>query len=466
MKNIGFLIFIGISCFALSVGCKKEFLNAKPNTDIVQPITIEELASMLSNAEVMNSTGCLGILASDEYRFRSDAIWSSARTATERNSYIWTVDLYEGELSPHWDIPYSAIFYANYVLKSLLKIEEKSTSGKEWRNLKGWALFVRAFAYYELVNNFAATYDSSTSSIDLGVPLRFDPSIDELMPRSNVSQTYTRILFDLTEAASLLNRDLPIGRNAPSKVAAHALFSRIYLTMRNYQKAELHADSCLLVNNKLIDYNTLNKTSLSPFPLNHDEQIYAKSATNVVTYSTVNNTTIQIAQDLIDLYEAYDLRLSIFFSKQLDGTYNMKRGYNGSSGIYPFVGLATDEVYLIKAECLARRNEAGLAMDMLNHLKVKRWNPNAISPAKPYQDMTAVDGADALAQVLLERRKELVWRGLRWDDLKRLNKEGANITLTRKINGETYTLPPNSPRYVFPIPDNEINLSRIKQNER
>jgi starch-binding outer membrane protein, SusD/RagB family len=65
-----------------------------------------------------------------------------------------------------------------------------------------------------------------------------------------------------------------------------------------------------------------------------------------------------------------------------------------------------------------------------------------------------------------ERKKELVWRGLRWGDLKRYNKEGQNITLTRLLNGQTITLAPNDLRYVLPIPQYEINLSGIAQNPR
>ena len=44
--------------------------------------------------------------------------------------------------------------------------------------------------------------------------------------------------------------------------------------------------------------------------------------------------------------------------------------------------------------------------------------------------------------------------------------EGANITLKRDLDGTIYTLPPNDPRYVMPIPQDEINLSHIEQNAR
>ncbi|MDX3916959.1 MAG: RagB/SusD family nutrient uptake outer membrane protein [Pseudosphingobacterium sp.] len=442
-------------------------MDSKPSSSIVQPTTLDEFEALLDNAEKVGTTSGLAVLAGDEYIFSSDAIWLSARTATERNSYIWAPDIYEGETSPHWDLPYSAIFFANNVLQGLNQINVGQLNLSRWNNIRGWALFVRAFAYYELVTNFAATYDESTASTDLGVPLRLNPSVDEILPRSTVQETYDRIFADLEEATALLDGSIPNARTRPSKIAAHALFARIHLNRREYVKAELHADSCLALYNSLLDYNSLNKTSISPFAYNHTEQIYAKTAVNVAAYSAsaAGNTFIQMPQELIDLYQPNDLRLTIFFMRQSDGSYDPKRGYYGPT-LYPYVGLATDEIYLIKAECLARRGETQASMSWLNNLLIKRWNPNATSPAKPYENIVAQTLEEALTIILLERRKELVWRGLRWEDFKRLNKEGAGITLTRTINGQTYTLPPNSPKYIFPIPDNEINLSGIQQNLR
>jgi len=70
-----------------------------------------------------------------------------------------------------------------------------------------------------------------------------------------------------------------------------------------------------------------------------------------------------------------------------------------------------------------------------------------------------------LNKILTERRKELLMRGLRWTDLRRLNKETAfATTLSRIVNGTTYTLPPNDPGYVFRIPLSVINFTGIEQN--
>ncbi|WP_316819261.1 RagB/SusD family nutrient uptake outer membrane protein [Pedobacter nyackensis] len=471
MKNkitmILWLINFGV---LLNSGCTKGFLDAKPSSGILQPVTLDEFEKILDNFFNINRSCALAVFASDEYHYSSDARWLAATTPTARNSYIWAKDLYEGEESLHWNVPYTCIFYANNVLEGLSKIEVNGSNSSQYNSVKGTALFSRAFAYYELISNFAPIYDASTASSDLGVPLRLKPSIDEVLPRSTVSQVYSQIFDDLSQALILLGPSIPAGRSRPSKAAVEALYSRIYLSIGDYSNAERHADACLKLYDKLIDYNTLNNTRVAPFPYNHDEQIYVKVALNNVSYTTRGtangaNTYIQITSELINLYEANDLRKSIYYVQQNDGSFDMKQGYAGP-GIAPFTGLATDEIYLIKAECLARRNEITSSMEKLDQLKRTRWSPSITSPIKPYENMTATDAKDALAKVLLERRKELVWRGLRWDDLKRLNKEGAGITLTRTVNGQNYSLSPRSPRYVFPIPDNEISLSGIKQNDR
>jgi hypothetical protein len=100
-------------------------------------------------------------------------------------------------------------------------------------------------------------------------------------------------------------------------------------------------------------------------------------------------------------------------------------------------------------------------MNDLNTLLMTRWKTGTFVP---YQ---AANADDALQQILTERKKELLFRGTRWADLRRLNKDSKfAMTLTRIINGVTYTLPPNDPRYAMPIPDNEISLSGIPQNAR
>jgi hypothetical protein len=99
-------------------------------------------------------------------------------------------------------------------------------------------------------------------------------------------------------------------------------------------------------------------------------------------------------------------------------------------------------------------------MNRLNALLRNRWKRGT------FIDRIASTREAAIKLILEERRKELVFRGVRWTDLKRLNIEGANITLTRKLNGITHKLAPNDPKYILPIPPDVLALGGIEPNLR
>src|SRR5690606_18453219 len=153
-----------------------------------------------------------------------------------------------------------------------------------------------------------------------------------------------------------------------------------------------------------------------------------------------------------------DLRKSIFFRENVDGSFYYRGGYTGVLNMM-FSGMTNAEIYLMRAECYAREGKISEAMNDLNTLL-----QNRLDHTHPIIPVTASSKEEALELILLERRRELMFRGLRWPDIKRLNKDGANITLTRIVDGKTYTLPPNDNRYALPIPEDVIQLSGMPQN--
>src|SRR3546814_963366 len=108
---------------------------------------------------------------------------------------------------------------------------------------------------------------------------------------------------------------------------------------------------------------------------------------------------------------------------------SFRGSYHQSS--VPFSGLATDEVYLIRAECYARTGNVSAAMEDVNTLLEKRCKAGTFFP------FSAQTAEAALSFLLTERRKELVLRGLRCTGLRSLHPDSRfSVNLTRKLKGE------------------------------
>lgn len=460
MKKHSKWIVLPAVLFLLSSCSKSEFLEMKPTTTIITPTTLSDFQHLLDNTSIQN-TSALAQLADDDYFIANEEELAN-RSLTEQNSYVWAKDIYGGAKEiPDWNIPFKNIFYSNAVLEGLAKSDSAATERGQY--LKGWALFKRAYFMYDLTRNFCKSYDEGTATTDPGIPIRLKPGIDKVEKRASLQKTFDQIIDDLANAENLLPKTRPSSNlNRPSRIAVYALLARIYLEMRKYDQAEIYADKCLNLYPKLIDYNTLSLTASRPFSITNDELIY--NTTTVPNYELTTAYSLSPAKVLSSLIQSYhinDLRKVLYFLlNPVNGYYTKKTGYYGV-GSYPFTGLATDEVYLIKAECLARNGKPDLAIEKLNQLLITRYSNKAV-----YLPLKASSNANALDIILQERRKEMVFRGQRWHDLKRFNKEGAQISVSRTLLGTRYTLPANDPRWVFPIPDDEVILSGIVQNQR
>jgi len=165
------------------------------------------------------------------------------------------------------------------------------------------------------------------------------------------------------------------------------------------------------------------------------------------------------------LYESYnnaDLRKKAFFKPNSNpaNSHYYKGSYDQSNTL--FFGITTSEVYLIKAETATRLGRLSEGRDAINKLLKSRWDKNT-----HYVSIVESDGEKLLRLILDERRKELVFRGRRWSDLKRLNLEPRFQTTIKRIIGEqSYSLSPNDPRYAYRISETVLELSGIQQNKR
>lgn len=442
---------------SLSLGGCESFLDEKPDKALAVPTTLSDLQALLDDYNNMNNDHPAGSAetSADNY-FLPSATWASMSNEAERRKYTWEKDnLFRIGYRPNdWYEAYQTIYYANTVLETVPSIERTANNAQTWDYVKGQAHYYRGLTLLTAASIWAQAYDEQTAGSALGLPLRLGTNFNEKLVRASIDETYIQILQDLKQAAALLpERTTHVMR--PSRAAAYAVLARAMLYMRRYEEAGAYADSTLMLNDKLLDYNTLSATAAYPLPKFNPEVLH-ESMTGAPQPLSTSRARIDTL-----LYKSYaddDLRKKLFFKKASDGYYSFKGSYEGSSSL--FTGVATDEVYLILAESQARRGDVTSAMATLNTLLRNRWRTGT------FTDLEAGSADEALALILQERRKELLMRGLRWMDIKRLNKEGANITLKRVIEDKDYLLPPGDLRFALPIPEDVIELSGMQQNPR
>jgi len=447
------------------MGCQSSFLDIKPNTQTVVPSTLEDFESLLYDENVFrySTPNTLNMIGSDEYSIRDahfGTISGNKSTQFQTQAYIWEKNIFIGdEPRMDWEYGYRRILQCNVALDGLVVLQINEQQREQFNKIKGMAIFHRAFSYYNLAQQFSPVYVKEKGGTSLGLPLRLTADPTLIIPRSTLEETYRRIEQDLLESLSLL----PLNQSTntkldPTKQAAHALLVRLYMQMVEYNLATVHATACLKLGSDLLDYNTINASPSYPFPLE------GKSNVEVIFYNQAASTSIISATRMIvnptfySLYENADLRRALFFRTQSSALI-FKGSYSGGTAY--FSGLALDEVYLNLAECLARNGKDMEALNYLNTLRQHRFRP------EEFQALSNLGSDELLLMILEERKRQLYFRGLRWEDLRRLNKEAKHQTaLVRTVNGVAYRLEPGSVRWTWPIFPTAVQNGGYIQNPR
>jgi hypothetical protein len=377
------------------------------------------------------------------------------------NYYTWAEKLYDASSQDYnWNGFYTIIYDCNTVTDGVMQSSNGTQTDKN--QIYAEALVHRADAYLSLVRSYSKAYDSTTASTDLGVPVLLKPTTSAVLARASVKDVYSQIVNDLKTATTLISNTT---RNnyMPNKAAAYGLLARVSLDMGNYTAAADYADSSLAIKSVLLDYNSIG--GRLPRNIDNPEVLLSKNANSSYSYAPL---ILRVSDEIIQLWGTDDLRYQILTD---DAATYAGASYTGRMYMtdyfmsYPEArnsGVNVPEVMLIKAECLARSNRGTAALSLVNALREKRFAPDKYVP------LTAINDDAALQVVLDERRRELCCRGFRWADLKRLNKEPRFAkTITRNLNGVTYTLAPGSNRYAFPIADYYFTFNpNLVQNPR
>lgn len=446
IKTIVLVVFILPSL----TGCKK-FLDEKQDNKFTIPQTLADLQMLLDNYTAMNTGYPYQTEVAADNFYLTTTEFNALSDNTQKNFHTWQK---ENLRLADWAQMYKLVLNANTVLEYADELIFLPADIEVAKKLKAAALFYRANAFYILAQVYAYPYDENTNT-PYGIPVRLSADINTISVRASVIETYNCIIGDLKGAAIGLDTVRPYP-NRPTKTAAYAALARCYLSMSDYTYAGLYADSALQINNNLINFNTLSTTAANPFARFNKEVIFPAISS---TANCLAPARAKVDTALFRSFHVNDLRRVLFFKLNSNGSAAFKGDYNAANNGSVFLGYTIGELYLIKAEALARQNMILSAMATLNALLVTRWRNNSFIP------FTATGQQEALNIILNERRKELCFRGQRWTDLRRLNKDAATqVTLSRIFSNTSFTLLPASSAYTFQIPAGVIEQSGIQQN--
>ena len=126
----------------------------------------------------------------------------------------------ESRLSGNWSAWYNGINRANMLIANINKPAMNETARQV---IKGEALFLRAYYYFQLVSNYG------------GVPLRLEPLkgvTDVTKARATAREVYEQVIKDMTEAETMVRNITEIGNAGHvSKSAVRGLLARVCLYM-------------------------------------------------------------------------------------------------------------------------------------------------------------------------------------------------------------------------------------------
>lgn len=351
-----------------------------------------------------------------------------------------------------WNNNYAIISRVNHLLDP---IDDISFNETVKNNIKGQAYFLRAFAYFDLVQYFGE------------VPLHLKPvSVLEetTLPLSSVENIYKQIVDDATLAMGLLLDKATQEAGRATSGTARMLLANVYIIQKKWGEAETVLKGITgyeLLDNYAAIYdpnNKNNKESLFEIQYKEGNEGYASGFLYQfipeMTAEDLSELTGGIPQsertwqgyniptpDMIEAYEANDARkdASIGTLQSFGESYPYIKKYHHShaesgktNDNWPVYRYA--ETLLFLAECANEQNNTTAALGYLNQVRTRA----------ELGDSPAV-GQDAIREAILqERRVELAFENKRWLDLVRSGKAES----TMKAFGERVKA--NPAKYYFP----------------
>lgn len=457
MKKYQFILlcFIVFTC-----SCGDSWLELKPQTSVE---TDKAIQSSQDAEYAIN--GIYNTMQSYEYYgarmvYYGDVTGEDAQAASNtKRCADYYLFQYNRDNAPTslWKYPYKIMRLANNILAA--------NPSHISNNIKGQALAIRALALFDVNRVYGYPYTKNNGQ-SLGGIIMLTPPLSTTKPtRNTVAECYAQIVEDLTVAIPLLDNSKTPGKI--NRQAAKALLARVYLYMGNYTKALEYAETVITESNAIGYRLWTNAEYITAWVGGLDTEVLFK-----IINTTVDNEGNESLGNLYHEKGYKDIIPSSDFKALLnEEASDIRLKFISSKGYYTkYIGNSTDEdqrssdipiirlseVYLIAAEAAVQTLDNDKAVSYLNAI-VSRANPSK-----------TVSGTVTLAQVLKERRKELMGEGHRMFDAMR-----NNVTIERKGSSHLTALTSDARKYnwdyykiVLPIPKYEMDANENIRNQQ
>ncbi|MEJ7692486.1 RagB/SusD family nutrient uptake outer membrane protein [Daejeonella sp.] len=472
-------IFLGtLALTSVLISCKKDFLEVAPTQSIssTEAFTTEPKlqAAMTGIYDLLTSSAfTYNIILNAEAKGEDTYPNSTGNYSRFVNGYQYVETVNNGELQSHWSIGYRIIANCNQLIENVPAAPVTDAVKKRYI---AEATAVRAYVHFQLVREFG----EKSFVLDpeaMGVPV-VEKSIgpnDEFPARAKVKDVYASILKDLlfaeTNFPTTLKDVYRININSIKAIEA-----RVYLTMGNWAKASELAKA-----SRAPYALSSGSALLEGFRLPTPEWIWAlrSTADDNSFFLEVSSfydpydrgySSFRVSKDLFASFATNDIRKNQFRipatgggdpttgpppSVSGDGYFTSKFVFD-ASGANDQLLIRASEMVLTEAEAEARIGGANeLAAKNALLLIQRRANPAAV--------ISANTGNALVAEILLERRKELFGEGHRYYDI--LRTKQSLVRVASAGHWSVLNIPAGDKKFALPIPQAEINANpKVVQN--
>ena len=496
MKRNIFLLFVMV----FFCGACADFLDMPPkNTKVVYTISdVRDAMSTLLFATT-SSSYCKGYV-SNGVRFNDEYVQYPFTRRNNVSSILYTNDLdmvnflfddfanparggqnfvkeygeiknWEGYLFPSelWKEVFVSIGYINMVLKDLENVPDYNKTDGE--RISGEARVIRAY-YLLRLNQLFAPYDKN----EYGIPFNFDADVVQGGKRWKQTDLYAKLIGELMDVLAYETVPDEAWNIFFNKRIIYAILAQTYQFKAescaaeddDWSKAETYAREArdgARIENTVDEQKELNYAPADQayYTLDKPHQFAllriahpGDGGNNYAPWGTPSDPQQRVNPELFAMYDAEDIRVSVFFKIINNTPYWVKLQSRGSvdvcSETHPLFRYS--DLLLIEAEAKARQN-APEALLLLNEFKSSKIPGYA-----------GFQGSNVLDEILRERRKEFALEEqMRWLDMKRLRVSVTREALDDDNMSQFYTLEANDYRYALPIPEEaELMYNNISQN--